>query len=384
MSARVLLVCAEDPRRRVLEDVLADLRPVVRALQEGVADVPWSGPAPDLLVIGAFGRTAVAAELTRTSLAAEPNLSVLAVDEAENWPEALLHRPGVAVVALGARGGLQAARERLLERRALLREVASRRDAPKDRLAAAALEGDLPAVREMRLMLQRCSEKNGSVVLAGEPGTLRRRMLRHLLRREEDLGVDGEMLLVEEIDELNPVQQASIVRMLQQGRRVVASATPLFKQRVADGSFRSDLYYRLGGQPVAAVPLRERRTDIERLSRAAGLQSAEDGAWRRLSAYEWPGNLRQLELVIEHARILANGGAVGELHVQLPESAQPLPRGSFVLRLPAGGASLEAIEREVLRQAFETARGNVAEAARLLAIDRGKLRYRLQKFGLGR
>jgi len=88
--------------------------------------------------------------------------------------------------------------------------------------------------------------------------------------------------------------------------------------------------------------------------------------------------------VVEHARILANGGEVDERHVQLPESAQPLPTGSFVLRLPEGGASLEAIEREVLRQAFETARGNVAEAARLLAIDRGKLRYRLQKFGLGR
>ena len=384
MSARVLLVCVEDPRRRVLEDLLADLRPVVRPLTATAADVPWSGPAPDLLVLGAFGRTALAAELALTALNAEPNLSVLVVDEPENWPEALLHRSGVAVVGLGARGGLLAARERLLERRALLREVAARRDAPKDKLAAAALEGDLPPVREMRLMLQRCSEKNGSMVLAGEPGTLRRRMLRHLLRREEDLGVDGELLLVEEIDELNPVQQASIVRLLQQGRRVVASATPHFRQRVADGSFRSDLYYRLGGQPVAAVPLRERRADIERLARAAGLPAAEDGAWRRLAAYEWPGNLRQLELVVEHARILANGGAVDERHVQLPESAQPLPAGSFVLQLPAGGASLEAIEREVLRQAFETARGNVAEAARLLEIDRGKLRYRLQKFGLGR
>ncbi|HZM01214.1 MAG TPA: hypothetical protein VFD43_13285, partial [Planctomycetota bacterium] len=130
MNARVLLVCADDPRRRLLEDLLADLRPVVRTLGVKAADVPWSGPAPDLLVIGAFGRTALAAELARVALAAEPNLSVLAVDEAENWPEALLHRAGVSVVALGARGGLAAARERLLERRALLREVSSRREAP--------------------------------------------------------------------------------------------------------------------------------------------------------------------------------------------------------------------------------------------------------------
>jgi transcriptional regulator with GAF, ATPase, and Fis domain len=70
--------------------------------------------------------------------------------------------------------------------------------------------------------------------------------------------------------------------------------------------------------------------------------------------------------------------------VQLPETAKPLPAGSFVLKLPRGGASFAAIEREVLRQAFEAAGGNVAEAARLLEIDRGKLRYRLQKWGLGR
>jgi len=384
MSTRVLLVCAEDPRRRVLEDLLAELRPVCRKLGSEAADVPWSGPPPDLLVIGAFGRTAVAAELARVALAAEPNLSVLVVDEAENWPEALLHRPGVAVVSLGARGGLAAARERLLERRALLREVASRREAPRDKLAAAALEGDSPAVREMRLMLQRSAEGGGSVVLSGEPGTLRRRILRHLLRRQEDLGVDSEVLLVEEIDELMPSQQASVLRLMQQGRRVVASATTRFRQRVTDGSFRSDLYYRLGGQPVDAVPLRERRADLERLARAAGLASASEAAWRRLSAYEWPGNLRQLELVVEHAQILAQGAPVDEPHVQLPESAAPLRAGHFVLKLAPGGAPLEAIEKEVLRQAFQTAGGNVAEAARLLDIDRGKLRYRLQKFGLGR
>ena len=384
MSPRLLLVCAEDPRRRMLEDLLADQRPVGRKLEQVGADVPWSGPPPDVLVIGAFGRTALAAEMTRTALAAEPNLSVLVVDEAENWPEALLNRPGVAVVDLHARGGLLAALERLLERRALLREVAARREAPRDKLAAASLEGDAPPVREMRLMLQRAAESGGSVVLAGEPGTLRRRVLRHLLRSEEDLGQDSEVLLVEEIDELNPVQQASILRLLQQGRRVVASATPGFKQRVADGSFRSDLYYRLGGQPVSAVPLRERRGDIERLAHAAGLPETRDGALRRLTAYDWPGNLRELELVVEHARILAGEGGIDEQHIQVPETAQPLPAGAFVLRLPRAGASLEAIEREVLRQAYETAGGNVAEAARLLEIDRGKLRYRLQKFGLGR
>ncbi|MHC5209200.1 MAG: helix-turn-helix domain-containing protein [Planctomycetota bacterium] len=385
MSARILLVAASDPRRRVLEDLLADQRTVVRELSGGAVDVPWAGPAPDLLVVGAFGRTADAAELVRIALAAEPNLSILVVDEAVNWPEALLNLPGVAVTDLGPRGGLLAARERLLERRALLREVAARRQDPKDRLAAAALDGDAPAVREMRLMLERAVDGRGSVVLAGEPGTLRRRILRHLLRSQDDLGVDSELMLVEEIDELTPVQQGSILRLMQAGRRVFATATPRFRRCLQDGAFRSDLYYRLGGQPVAAVPLRDRRSDAGRLARACGLDEAVPAVQAQLASYDWPGNLRELELVVEHALMLARGGPVEEAHLALPErAAEPLPAGSFVLRIPDTGVPLETIEREVIRQAMESTDHNVAEAARRLAVERGKLRYRLRKFGLGR
>jgi DNA-binding NtrC family response regulator len=385
MSARILLVAASDPRRRVLEDLLADGRTVVRELSAGAVDVPWSGPAPDLLVVGAFGRTADAAELVRVALAAEPNLSILVVDEALNWPEALLNRPGVAVTELGPRGGLQAARERLLERRALLREVAARRLDPKDPLAAAALEGETPAVREMSLMLERVVEGQGSVVLAGEPGTLRRRILRHVLRSQDDLGVDSELMLVEDIDELAPPQQGSVLRLMQAGRRVVGTATPRFRQRLQDGAFRSDLYYRLGGQPVQAVPLRERRADVERLARACGLEHAGPAVLARLTAYDWPGNLRELELVVEHALMLARGGTVEEAHLALPARADaPLPAGSFVLRIPDSGVAHESIEREVIRQAMESTDHNVAQAARRLEVERGKLRYRLRKFGLGR
>lgn len=385
MSARVLLVAAADPRRRVLEDLLADQRTVVRELPRGAADVPWSGPAPDLLVVGAFGRTADAAALVRVALAAEQNLSVLVVDEAANWPEALLYRPGVAVTALGPRGGLLAARERLLERRALLREVAARRDDPRDRLAAAALDGEAPAVRKMRLMLERTVDGRASVVLAGEPGTLRRRILRHLLRSQDDLGVDSELMLVEDVDELSPVSQGSVMRLIQAGRRVVATATPLFRQRLQDGDFRSDLYYRLGGRPVPSVPLRERQADVERLARACGLEHATPAALARLAAYDWPGNLRELELVVEHALMLARPGPVDVEHVALPaRAAEALPPGSFVLRIPDAGVPLETIEREVIRQAMQSTDNCVAEAARRLDVERGKLRYRLRKFGLGR
>jgi len=390
MSARILLVTADDPRRRMLEDLLADQRTVVRALAETkaghAADVPWAGPAPELLVIGAFGRTGDAAELARVTIAAEPDLSVLVVDDEENWPEALLALPGLAVTGLRARGGFLAARDRLLERRRLLREVASRREEPKDRLAAAALEAEVPCVREMRLMLERVAEKDTSIVLSGELGTLRLRTLRHLLRTQGDLGVDSDTVLVENIDMLSPVKQGSVLRLAQAGRRIVATATTGFLDRARDGSFRSDLYYRLGGPPVLAPPLRQRGVEeVLRLSALCGLHSESERARQLLGNYGWPGNLRELELTAEHALMLADGGAVDERHIPLPELAwQQLPSGSFVLRLPESGASLEAVEREAIRQTLEAADQNVAETARRLAVDRGKLRYRLRRYGLGK
>ncbi|HEX5010475.1 MAG TPA: helix-turn-helix domain-containing protein [Planctomycetota bacterium] len=386
MVARILLVCADDARRRPLEDMLADQRTTVRRLDAVGADLAWSaGPAPDLLVVGAFGHTARAVELVRTALSADPDLCVLVVDDPASWPEALLHLPGVAVVVLEARGGFSAARGRLLERRALLREVGLRRSEPADRLAAECLQGELPAVRQMRLLLARAEDRAAPIVLAGERGTLRRRILRHVLRTQGDLGVDSDVLLVEDVDLLPLEKQGSILRFLQQGRRVVATATPEFRLRHRDGRFREDLYYRLGGHPVDTVPLRERREDIDRLARCLGLAVESETARALLAAYDWPGNLRELELVCEHAALLARDGSVDERHVALPELAGTrLPSGRFVLRIPESGVSLEDVEKEAIRQALAATDSNIAEAARRLSVERGKLRYRLRKFGLGR
>ena len=386
MVARILLVCADDPRRRQLEDLLADQRTTVRRLDVVGRDLAWSsGPAPDLLVVGAFGRTAHAVEVVRTALAAEPTLSALAVDDPSSWPEALLHLPGVAVVPFEARGGFAAARARLLERRALLRQVATRRDEPLDRLAAEALQGDQPAVREMRLMLARAEDRSAHIVLAGEPGTLRTRILRHVLRTLGDLGADSDTLLVEDIDLADSSRQAAFLRFAQAGRRLVATATAEFRVRARDGRFRDDLYYRLGGHPVDTVPLRERRQDVARLALAAGLAVESEAALALLATYDWPGNLRELELVCQHAGLLSRGGPVDERHVALPEVAGArLPSGRFVLRIPESGVSLEEIEKEAIRQALIATDSNVAETARRLSVERGKLRYRLRKFGLGR
>lgn len=387
MTHRILLIASADARCRQVEDLLADCHTAVRRLggpdDHGAPDeAPWTGPAPDVLVVGALGGTQAAVELVRRACAAEPDLSVLVVDEPGQWPEALRHHPGVLVVAPGQRQEFLAARVRLLERRSLLREVAARATRPDDdRMAAAALEGDLPSVREMRLMVERQISGRRSLVLSGEAGTLRRRMLAHLLR---DRDTDETLLCVDDIDALAPAAQADVLERLRGGHQVVATATTHYRERVSDGSFRSDLYYALGGLPVVTVPLRERLDDLDRLAHAAGLDAVSEDGLARLRAHRWPGNLRELELVVEHARMLARGDTIAGGHVMLPAPDGARVPDRFVLNIPAGGISLDEIEREALRQTLEAAGSNIAEAARRLDIERGKLRYRLRRFGLGR
>ncbi len=381
MTARVLLLSSADPRCRSLERLLTDLRTVARAL-DGVESPPWNGPPPDLLVVGALGATEAGVGLVRSALSLEPLLSVLVMDDPARWPEALHHLPGVGVVAPDDRAGFTAERTRLLERRELLRQVDARRAEPHDRLAAAALDGDSPAVREMRLMLDRQRDGRGSIVVAGERGTLRTRILNHVVR---DAGRDDETLLVEQIDDLSPSRQGEVLRRLKNGHRLAATATGFFRERVRDGSFRRDLYYALGGVPVETVPLRERAEDIERLAAACGLDDVDDEVQAALRHHPWRGNLRQLEIVAEQALMLAGTRPVEMEHVLLPgPAAARIPPDRFFLQVPEQGVPLEQVEKEVIRQTLDHTGSNITEAARRLEIERGKLRYRLRRYGLGR
>ena len=403
MTGSIQLLVTEHPRRRALEDLLADRRPLLRDLpvvdeRDGETLRPWPDTPPDLLVISAFGRTADAVAVVRAALMAEPDLSVLIADEPEAWPETLRLLPGVAVDDLQSRSVSRAVLARLLERRALLRAAAVRAAEAPDRLAAVALQSEVPAARETALLMRRLVERKAHVVLAGEPGTLRQRILREVAR-EAGLGPfgavaasvpgtvsdDGAALLVDDIDGLSPLRQGEVLRLARQGRRVLATASLEFQQRIQDGSFRSDLYYALGGQPVTCVALRERRADLPALVGATGTGLADEHVLQVLAGYAWPGNLRELELVLEHARLIADGEPVGVGHLVLPEEfVRSMLADAFVLRIPQTGVSLDEVERELLRQTLAATDRNVTEAARRLAVGREKLRYRMKRLGLGR
>jgi two-component system response regulator PilR (NtrC family) len=178
--------------------------------------------------------------------------------------------------------------------------------------------------------------------------------------------------------------------------RVVAATNRDVEQAVRDGGFRQDLFYRLNVIRITLPPLRERRDDIPALA-AHFLQkhSALEGkrlafsseALRFIAEQEYPGNVRELENVVERAVALASEPYVVRADLQLGHGAEgdQQPAGDPLL-LPAEGIDLDArlgtVERSLLLQALERTGGNRTSAAKLLGTSFRSLRYRLVKYGL--
>jgi DNA-binding NtrC family response regulator len=140
-------------------------------------------------------------------------------------------------------------------------------------------------------------------------------------------------------------------------------------------------------------PLRERPEDVEPLARhfldrltttlRRPPRAISKAALAMLERYAWPGNVRELKNVIERAVILEEHAEVLPDH--LPEELKPGGRALDLepgFRLPAGGIDLESLEKDLIRQALEQARGNKTRAAALLGLTRDTLRYRLEKYAL--
>lgn len=211
----------------------------------------------------------------------------------------------------------------------------------------------------------------------------------------------GGTLLLDEIDSLSAAAQAKILRVLESGAfervgdsqstlvdvRLICATNSDLRQRVRDGEFREDLFYRINVLAIEIPPLRQRVEDIDLLAGAftrefaARLGKRVSGpspeALAALRAYDWPGNVRELRNVIERAVLLERGD---ELR---PESLPPM------LGIEAGSeqtlglrARLAAEERRLLAEALEAASGVKREAARRLGIDERNMSYYLKKHGL--
>jgi DNA-binding NtrC family response regulator len=338
----------------------------------------------------------------------------------------------------------------LLERRDLEREVAQLRAQvePQERLGD--LLGASEPMQRVYRTIRRVADSKATVLIRGESGTGKELAARaiHALgargdgpfvavncagipdtlieselfghergaftdARERRVGrfeaASGGTLFLDEIGELAPAVQAKLLRALQERRidrvggsepvevdvRVLAATNRDLEQDVAEGRFRSDLFYRINVVPLELPPLRERRGDLRLLAQhflqcaraeaGRGPRSIASSALTALEHFPWPGNVRELQNAIEHAVALAEGEVLEP--ADLPRAVVQSGRGEQLREaVRAGEVGLEQatahFERELLREALEHAGWNQTRAAEQLRITRRSLKLRMDRVGL--
>jgi DNA-binding NtrC family response regulator len=212
-------------------------------------------------------------------------------------------------------------------------------------------------------------------------------------------------LFLDEVGTMSTALQMKLLRALQEREferigdnqtikvdvRVIAATNSDLASMVRSGSFREDLYYRLNVIPIELPPLRDRRDDIPLLVQhfldkfgGDAKFHVSQGAMRRLMAYSWPGNVRQLENAVERAVALGTGREQIEVSDLPPEiQMSPEPVTSPIVEFPEEGLDLPAylstIERDLIQRSLERTGGNRNKAAELLRIKRTTLVEKLKR-----
>jgi transcriptional regulator with PAS, ATPase and Fis domain len=215
--------------------------------------------------------------------------------------------------------------------------------------------------------------------------------------------------MLDEIGDLPPGGQAKLLRLLENKTfrrvggvtelhadvRVLAATNVNLEERVAEGRFRADLFFRLNVVRIRMPALREHAEDVpilvahfvarfnQEMKRA--VKGVSPAAMDLLQGHPWPGNVRELRNVVERAFILhASADEIRPEHLpQELRRAQPARKVEKVApHVPEQGLVLEDVERRLIVEAMERASGNQSKAARLLGVSRDTLRYRLKKHGM--
>jgi DNA-binding NtrC family response regulator len=322
--------------------------------------------------------------------------------------------------------------------------------------------GDSPATKAMMRMILKVAPSAHTVLILGESGTgkelVAREIHHHSPRREQpflavncaaltETLLESELfghekgaftdahqmkrglferahqstLFLDEIGDTSLGMQAKILRVLQEREffrvggteplktdvRIIAATNRNLEQRVQEGQFREDLYYRLNVIPIVCPRLRDRGVDIDILAyhfmRKAALvagrpvDSISAEALQALRAYAWPGNIRQLEWAMERAVVLGETDCI-ELDDLPPEILQPPPERAAGVEAAAGAGlpaesglqpvipegSWEEHEKAKIVEALQRSNWNITRAAQLLGMTFRTLQYRLEKFGMKR
>lgn len=202
----------------------------------------------------------------------------------------------------------------------------------------------------------------------------------------------GGTLFLDEIGTASARAQVGLLRAVQERRirpvgsdtdqevdvRIIAATNADLDEKMAEGDFRQDLYYRLATLVIRIPPVRDRREDIpllvevilDRLSKEGRRLTVAPRALERLVGYDWPGNVRELAHVLERAALMAKGVVIGEKDLALPD----LSNGDVL--------TLDAMERAHIARVLELSAGNKLKAARMLGIPRPTLYRKIERFGL--
>ena len=254
--------------------------------------------------------------------------------------------------------------------------------------------------------------------MALNPGVLESELFGHekgsftgavAMRRGRFEQADGGTLFLDEIAELTPDLQVKLLRVLQERRfervgggeeievdiRVVAASNKDLLHLVESGQFRDDLYYRLNVVQIPLPPLRERREDIPLLvAHFTETLSAENNvppkvfsteALNFLTGYEWPGNIRQLQNVVERCIVLVPGDSIGVDNLPPEVRDEEAQFKSAVDLLPVQldlADTLEKIEAALIRRALVRAELVQVKAAEFLGISKSLLQYKLKKYAI--
>jgi two-component system, NtrC family, response regulator AtoC len=338
--------------------------------------------------------------------------------------------------------------EKALETTRLRREVRTLRASQAQPYAIDRIVGDSAVMVAVRAMLEKVATSPAStVLLTGESGTgkdLAAKVIHYASQRagrpfmnitcsalpetllESELfghergaftgadrqkhglleSADGGTVFLDEIGEMVPGLQIKLLRVLEEKTfkrvggasdirvdvRVIAATNRQLEDEVAQGRFREDLYYRLNVLPIVLPPLRQHAEDIPLLvNYYVDMYNAEfrkrvrgvtPEAMIRLRTYGWPGNVRELRNAVERAMLLAEGDVLTLEH--FPVTSPGTGRLTERVDLPPNGIDLEQLERSLVVQALERSGWNQTRAAALLGLNRDRIRYRIEKFGLER
>lgn len=229
-------------------------------------------------------------------------------------------------------------------------------------------------------------------------GAFRRKRGRFELADQGSIFLDeiGDIPLGTQIKLLRVLQEKELERVgaeesLSVDVRVIAATNKNLQEEIRKGNFREDLYYRLHIIPIYLPPLRARKADIPVLAEhfickiAAELKLPDlrihGKAMEKLLAYDWPGNVREFENVLERGAVLCDTGQIRD--ADLPLFAQPKDSSLFIPenRLDLN-QTLEAVEKQLLEKAMDRVRGVKTDAAKLLGIKTSALYYKLEKYGM--